>query len=106
MGGLYLVKIEDEIQFADISEVLIQSLYKNLHEFKDDELVFILVDEGDEVETGVALVDDLVLFIIQKVAHLGVTSVYQLFDLHISPTLLISESFVFMFGLDLMNTTW
>ena len=33
MGGLYLVKIEDEIQFADISEVLIQSLYKTLHEF-------------------------------------------------------------------------
>lgn len=43
-----------------------------MHEFENDELVFVLVDDGDEVEAGVALVDDLVFLIIQEIAHFGI----------------------------------
>lgn len=75
------MEVEDEVEFAHISEVLVQYFYEALHEFEDDELILILVDDGDEVETGVSLVDDLVLFVIQEVAHLGVTRDHQLVHL-------------------------
>jgi hypothetical protein len=41
----------------------------------------VLVDDGDEVETGVALVHDLVLLVVQEVAHLGVARDDQLVHL-------------------------
>lgn len=65
------MKIEDQIEFADVAKVLVKYFYEALHELEDDELIFVLVDDGDEVETGEALVDDFVLFIVEEVAHLG-----------------------------------
>jgi hypothetical protein len=41
----------------------------------------VLVDDGDEVETGVALVDYLVLLVVEEVAHFGVTRDDQLVHL-------------------------
>lgn len=67
------MEIEDEIEFADISKVLVEHFHKGLHEFEDDELVFVLIDYGDEVETGVSLVDDLVLLVVEEIAHLWVS---------------------------------
>ena len=58
------MEVEDEIEFADVSEVFIEDLNKALHEFEDDELILIFVDDGDEVETGESFVDYLVLFVI------------------------------------------
>ena len=66
------MEVEDEVELAHVAEVLVEDLYEALHEFEDDEFVLILVDDGDEVETGVALVDDLVFLVVQKVAHLRV----------------------------------
>lgn len=54
------MEVEDEVEFADVAEVLVEDLYEALHEFEDDEFVVVLVYDGDEVETGVSLVDDLV----------------------------------------------
>lgn len=75
------MEVEDEIELTHVSEVLVQYFDEALHEFEDDELILILVDDGDEVETGVSLVDDLVLFVVQEVAHLGVTRDHQLVHL-------------------------
>ena len=47
-----------------------------MHEFEDDELIFIFIDDGDEVEGGVAFVNDLVLLVVEEVAHLGVSRDY------------------------------
>jgi hypothetical protein len=78
---VYLVEVEDEVEFAHISEVLVQYFYEALHEFEDDQLILVLVNDGDEVQTGVSLVDDLVLFVVQEIAHLGVASDHQLVHL-------------------------
>jgi len=41
----------------------------------------VFVDDGDEVKTGVSLVYDFVFFVVQEVAHLGVSCDDQLVDL-------------------------
>ena len=70
------MEVEDEVQFADISKIFIEDLNEALHEFEHDELIFILIDDGDEVETGISLVHYLILLVVQKVAHLRVTGYY------------------------------
>ena len=40
-----------------------------------------IVDDGDEVETGVSFVYDFVFLIVEEIAHLGVTSDDQLVHL-------------------------
>ena len=70
------MEVEDEVQFADISKIFIEDLNEALHEFEHDELIFILIDDGDEVETGISLVHYLVLLVVQEVAHLRVTGYY------------------------------
>ena len=70
------MKVEDQIQLADIAEVLIQYFDEHLHEFQNDQLVVVFVHDGDEVETGIPLVDDLVFLVVQEVAHLRVTGYY------------------------------
>jgi hypothetical protein len=79
------VEVEDEVEFADVSEVLIEYFDEGLHEFEDDELIFVLIDDGDEVEAGVAFVDDLVLLVVEEVAHLGIAGDHQLVHLHNTP---------------------
>lgn len=77
----YLVEVEDKIEFTDVSEILIEDFNKRLHHFEDDEFVLVLVDDGDEVETGESLVDYFKLFVVQEIAHLGVASDDELIDL-------------------------
>ena len=63
----YLMEVENEVEFADIVEVFIQNFNKKVDHFKDQELVVVLVDDGDEVETGVSGVtwkDDYLLYTI------------------------------------------
>lgn len=79
------MKIEDEVQFAHVSEVLVQNFHKGLHKFKHNQLVFILIDNGNEVEAGEPLVDDLVLFVIEKIAHFWISGDHQLVHLHNIP---------------------
>lgn len=80
----YFVEVEDEIELADVSEVLIQYLYKALHEFDDDEFIVFLVDNGDEVETGKSLVNYFEFLVVQKVAHLRVAGYHHLVHLSAS----------------------
>lgn len=70
------MEVEYEIQLADIAEVFVEDLHEALHQFQDDQLVLVLVDDGYEIETGVSFVDDLVLLVVQEIAHLGVTRYY------------------------------
>ena len=70
------MEVEYKIEFADIAEVFVEDLHEALHQFEHDQLVLILVDDCYEVETGVSLVDDLVLLVVQEIAHLGVTRDY------------------------------
>lgn len=70
------MEVEYEVQLADIAEVFVEDLHEALHQFQDDQLILVLVDDGYEVETGVSLVDDLVLLVVQEIAHLGVTRYY------------------------------
>lgn len=68
------MEIEDEVQFADISEISIQDFNKCLHEFQDDELVLILVDDCYEIQARISLIDNFVLFVIYEIAHFGISS--------------------------------
>lgn len=70
------MEVEYEVQLADIAEVFVEDLHEALHQFQHDQLILVLVDDGYEVETGVSLVDDLVLLVVQEIAHLGVTRYY------------------------------
>lgn len=67
------MEIEDEIQLAYISEVLIEHFHKCLHEFEHDQFILILIDNCNEVETRVSLVDNLVLLVIEEIAHLRIS---------------------------------
>lgn len=60
----YLVKIKDQVKFTHISKVFVEYLYKHLHELKDYEFIVIFIDNGYEVEAGVAFVYNLVLFVV------------------------------------------
>lgn len=78
------MEVEDQVEFAHVAEVLVQNFHEGLDEFQDDEFVLVLVDDGDEVQAGVPLVDDLIVLVVQEVAHLGLTC--QNHRVHLSPT--------------------
>ena len=44
------MEIEDKIQLTDVSEVLIEDFYKSVNHLEDDQLVFVLINYGDEVQ--------------------------------------------------------
>ena len=77
------MEVEDQVQFAHIPEILVKDLHKALHQFEDDEFIFIFVNDGDEVETSVAFVDNFVVFEIEEVTHLGLSCNDQLIHLHL-----------------------
>lgn len=75
------MEVEDEIQLAHISEVLVQYLNEGLHQFQHDQLVLVLINDSDEVKTGESLVDDLVLLVLNEIAHLRITGYDKLVHL-------------------------
>lgn len=70
---IYLVKVEDQIQLAHIAKVLVQYFYEHLHQLEHDQLIVVFIHNRDEVQTGITLVNDLVLLVVQKIAHLRIT---------------------------------
>ena len=52
-----------------------------MNQLQNYEFVLILIDDGDEIETSVSLVDDLVVLVVDKVAHLGLPCNHQLIHL-------------------------
>lgn len=75
------MEVEDQVKLAHIPEVLVEHLDEGLNDFQHDELVLVLVDDGDEVEAGVALVDDLVVLVLEEIAHLGMAGDHKLVHL-------------------------
>lgn len=56
--GVDLVKVEDEIELADIAEELVQDFDEEVNSFQIGELVVVRVDACAEEEAGVATVDE------------------------------------------------
>lgn len=59
--GIHLVKVEDEVELADVSEEGVEDLDEEVDGLEEGELVVVCVDAGAEEEAGVAAVDDLVV---------------------------------------------
>lgn len=70
------MEVEYKIELTNIPEVFIQNLHETLHELQYNQLILIFIHNGYEVETSVSLVDDLVLLVVQEIAHLGITGDY------------------------------
>jgi hypothetical protein len=58
--GVDLVKVEDEVELADVAEEGVEDLDEEVDGLEVGELVVVCVDAGAEEEAGVAAVDDLV----------------------------------------------
>ena len=43
------MKVENEIQLANIPKIFVKNLHEGLHEFMHYQLVFILVDDRNEI---------------------------------------------------------
>lgn len=65
--GVHLVKVEDEIELADIAEEGIEHLDEEVDGLEEGELIVVCVDAGAEEEARVAAVDDLVVAELDKV---------------------------------------
>lgn len=81
MGWTHLVKVEDNVELADVRELLIQELDEQVDRLEAQELVRRDVDAEDEEESGVAAVDDLVRPELDKVGVLGVATDDEAMDL-------------------------
>ena len=76
------MEIEDEIELANIAKIFIQNFHKRMDEFKHDKFIVVFVHDRDKVETGVALIYNLVVLIVDEVAHLGLPCNHQLIHLY------------------------
>lgn len=59
--GVDLVKVEDEVELADVAEEGVEDLDEEVDGLEEGELVVVCVDAGAEEEARVAAVDDLVV---------------------------------------------
>ena len=62
---LYLVEIENQIQFADIAEVVVQDLYKKVYALQIRQLVVCDIHAKTEEKARVSSVDDLIAFVLK-----------------------------------------
>ena len=53
-----------------------------MDKFQDDQLVIIFINNSDEVQTRITLINDLIVFVVEKIAHFGFASNHQLINLH------------------------
>ena len=53
---LYLVKIKDQIQFANVAKITIQDLDEKVNNFQSIQLVVFRVDTDDKVQTCIAVI--------------------------------------------------
>lgn len=75
------MEVEDQIELAHVSEIFVKCLNKHLHELQHNQLIVVLIDDGDEVKAGVSLVYDFIFLVIQEIAHFRVPCDDQLVDL-------------------------
>ena len=77
----YLVKVDDQVQLTDIAKIFVEYFNKSMDQFQNQELVVSLIDDSDEIKTGISLIDYLVVFVVYKVAHFGFSGNYELVNL-------------------------
>lgn len=65
--GVDLVKVEDEIELADVAEEGVEDFYEEVNRLEESELVVVSVDAGAEEQPRVPPVDDLVVAELDKV---------------------------------------
>jgi hypothetical protein len=59
--GVHLVKVEDEVELADVAEEGVEHLDEEVDGLEEGELIVVCVDAGAEEEARVAAVDDFVV---------------------------------------------
>lgn len=80
--SVHLVKVEDQIQFADVAEEGVEDLNKEVDGFEVGQFVVVGVDARTEEETCVATVDDLVVTELDEVGLVFlITRCYKPVDL-------------------------
>ena len=62
-----LVEIEDEVQLANIAEVLVEHFYKMVNNVKHNQLIVLLFNARHEVQWGVTFEHNFVFFPLQEV---------------------------------------
>ena len=67
------MEVEYEIKLTDITKVFIKNLDKTLHKFKNNKFIFILIHDSYKIETSISFVNDLVLFVVEKITHFWIT---------------------------------
>ena len=71
--GVDLVEVEDEVQLADVVEVLVENLHKVMDGLQVVEVVVVDVNTDTEVEPGVSPVDNLEVPELDKVGVLRIS---------------------------------
>eukprot|EP00429_Kryptoperidinium_foliaceum_P079020 CAMPEP_0176223902 /NCGR_PEP_ID=MMETSP0121_2-20121125/20982_1 /TAXON_ID=160619 /ORGANISM="Kryptoperidinium foliaceum, Strain CCMP 1326" /LENGTH=214 /DNA_ID=CAMNT_0017563147 /DNA_START=30 /DNA_END=671 /DNA_ORIENTATION=+ len=69
---VHLVKVEDEVQFAHISEVAVEDLHEQVDQLQGAQLVVVDVHAEDEEHAGIPPIDDLVVPVLQEISVPGV----------------------------------
>ena len=44
------MEVEDQVQFTDVSKILIEHFHKSMNHLQYNEFVFVLVNNGDKVQ--------------------------------------------------------
>lgn len=63
------MEVENDVEFANISEVSIEDFNEVVDYLEHDQFVFVLVTERDEIKRSVALIDYLVILKFKNVGH-------------------------------------
>jgi hypothetical protein len=58
------MEVENQVEFTYISEVFVEDLHEHLHQLEDNQLVMVFVNNCDKIQTRVAFVNYLILFIV------------------------------------------
>lgn len=66
-NGVHLVKVEDEVELADVAEEGVENLDEEVDGLEKGELVVVCIDAGAEEEARVAAVDDFIVAELDKV---------------------------------------
>lgn len=62
------MKVEYQIELADITKILIKDFYKAVYQFQYDEFIFILVHYSNKVQGCVSFINYLELFVFHEIA--------------------------------------
>merc|ERR1719341_2216110 len=72
-----LLKVEDDVQLADRSKILVQNLNIPVNHLQHPQLVIPLVHSEAEEEAGIPLIHHTKVFILNKVAHFRCSTKWQ-----------------------------